>query len=139
MIFGNENWLWKYNVGTFWRTITHQRILKKNPLSMLILGRNFCFLGPTIVKIPQPNLLNRRCTIQSQLMPNLNTFPLVSFSQKVWSMKIDANLASIIFRLYTSHRQSSPQCWVRYVQLSCLVFWKTEFDLSYSAKEVHIQ
>ena len=30
-------------------------ILKKNPLSMLILDQISCFLGPTIFKIPQPN------------------------------------------------------------------------------------
>ena len=55
-IFDIENWLWKYDFGTFWRTIIHCRIvLKKNPLSMLILGQKACILGPTIFKIPQPN------------------------------------------------------------------------------------
>ena len=38
LIFDIENWLWKYNFGTFWWTVIHRRILKKNPLSMLILG-----------------------------------------------------------------------------------------------------
>ena len=28
---------------------------KKNPLSMLILGQKYCFLRPTIFKIPLPN------------------------------------------------------------------------------------
>ena len=52
--FDVKNWLWKCNFGTFWWTIIHRRI-KKNPLSMLILGQKSCFLGPTIFKIPQPN------------------------------------------------------------------------------------
>ena len=48
--------LWKYDFGTFWRTIIHRRIvLKQFPLSMLILGQKSCILGPTILKIPQPN------------------------------------------------------------------------------------
>ena len=51
LIFDIENWLWKYNFGTFWQTIIHWRIFK----SMLILGQKSCFLGPTIFKIPQPN------------------------------------------------------------------------------------
>ena len=55
-IFDIENWLWKYNFGTFWRTIIHRRIvLKQFPLSMLILGQKAWILGPTIFKIPQPN------------------------------------------------------------------------------------
>jgi len=29
--------------------------IKKNPLSMLILGQKSCSLGPTVFKIPQPN------------------------------------------------------------------------------------
>ena len=36
LIFEIENWLWRYNFGTFWQTVIHQRIFKeKNPLSML--------------------------------------------------------------------------------------------------------
>ena len=55
-IFDIENWLWKYDFSTFWRTIIHRMIvLKKFPLSMLILGQKSCILGPTIFKIPQPN------------------------------------------------------------------------------------
>ena len=40
----------------FWRTCA-PRILKIQwfPLSILIFGQNFCFSGPTIFKIPQPN------------------------------------------------------------------------------------
>ena len=55
LIFEIQNWFWKYDFGTFWRAVIHQRIKKKNPLSMLILGQTSCFLGPTIFKIPQPN------------------------------------------------------------------------------------
>ena len=56
MICNLKNLLWKYNFGTFWGTIIHRRIvLKKNPLSMLILGQESCILEPTIFKIPQPN------------------------------------------------------------------------------------
>ena len=55
LIFDIENWLWKYDFGTFQQAVTHWRIFKKNPLSMLILGQKSCFLGPTIFKIPQPN------------------------------------------------------------------------------------
>ena len=29
LIFDIENWLWKYNFGTFWRTIIHRRIVLK--------------------------------------------------------------------------------------------------------------
>ena len=66
-IFDIDNWLWKYDFGTFWQTIIHCRIvLKQFPLSMLILGQKCCILGPTIFKIPEPNwhcirpMLNRR-------------------------------------------------------------------------------
>ena len=64
LIFLNEfvfekfrrSWLWKYNFGTFWWI--HRRIvLKKIPLSILILGQKSCILGPTISKIPQPNCM----------------------------------------------------------------------------------
>ena len=54
--FDIENWLWKYNFGTFWRIIIHCRIvLKQFPLSKLILGQKSCILGPTIFKITEPN------------------------------------------------------------------------------------
>ena len=54
--FDIENWLWKYDFSTFWRTVISRRIKKKkNSLSMLILGLKSCILGPTIFKIPQPN------------------------------------------------------------------------------------
>ena len=56
LIFDIDNWLWKYDFGTFWRTIIHCRIvLKQFPLSMSILGQNSCILGPTSFKIPQLN------------------------------------------------------------------------------------
>ena len=52
--FDIENWLWKYNFGTFWRTIIHCRIvLKQFPLSMVIHGQKYCILGSTTFKIPQ--------------------------------------------------------------------------------------
>ena len=55
-IFEIENWFWKYNFGTFWRTVIHRRIvLKQFSLSMLILGQKSCILGTTTFKIPQPN------------------------------------------------------------------------------------
>ena len=56
LIFDIENWLWKYDFGTFWQTGA-PRILKMQrfPLSMSILGQKACILGPTIFKIPQPN------------------------------------------------------------------------------------
>ena len=55
-IFDIENWLWKYDFGTFWRTIIHCRIvLKQFPLSMLILVQKAWILRPTIFKIPPPN------------------------------------------------------------------------------------
>jgi hypothetical protein len=55
-IFDIENWLWKYDFGTFWWTIIHHMIvLKKNLVSLLILGQKSCIFGPTIFKIPQPN------------------------------------------------------------------------------------
>ena len=47
-------WLWKYDFGTFWRTVSHRRIFKKM-LSMWIFGQKSCILGPNIFKIPQPN------------------------------------------------------------------------------------
>ena len=56
LTFDIENWLWKYNFGTFWWTIIHRRIvLWQFSLSMLILGQKSCIIGPTIFKIPQPN------------------------------------------------------------------------------------
>ena len=106
LIFDIKNW---FDFDTFWRTVIINGF-KKNPLSMLILGQKSCFLGPIIFKIPQLTLLNRWCTVQSQLMPNLNTLPLVSFSQKVWWMKIDANHASIIFGLCTSPIELGKIC-----------------------------
>ena len=55
LIFDIENWLWKYNFGTFWQTDA-PRIFKiqRFPLSMSILGQKACILGPTIFKIRQP-------------------------------------------------------------------------------------
>ena len=42
-IFDIENWLWKYDFGTFWWTVSHRRIFfKKIPFSMLILGQKSC-------------------------------------------------------------------------------------------------
>ena len=39
----------------FWHFLMNRNSLKKNPLSMLILGQKPCFLGPTIFEIPRPN------------------------------------------------------------------------------------
>ena len=56
MIFDKENWLWKYNFGTFWQADAPCIFkIQRFPLSMLILGQKACILGPTIFKIPQPN------------------------------------------------------------------------------------
>ena len=56
LIFDIENWLWKYNFGTFWQTIIQHRIvLKQFPLSVSILGQKSCISGPTIFKITQQN------------------------------------------------------------------------------------
>ena len=56
-IFDVENWLRKYNFGTFLQTIIHCRIvLKQLSLSMSVLGQEYCILKPTIFKILQPNL-----------------------------------------------------------------------------------
>ena len=55
-IFDIENQLWKYDFGTFWRTVIHCiHKIQRFPLSMLILGQKSCLLGPTIFEIPQPN------------------------------------------------------------------------------------
>ena len=55
-IFDIENWLWKYDFGTFWQTgAPHILKIQRFPLSMSILGQKACILGPTIFKIPQPN------------------------------------------------------------------------------------
>ena len=55
-IFDIENWLWKYDFGTFWQAgAPHILKIQHFPLSMLILGQEACILGPTIFKIPQPN------------------------------------------------------------------------------------
>ena len=48
-IFDIENWLWKHNFGTFWRSIIHHRIVLKQ-FPMLILGQNSCILGPPSLK-----------------------------------------------------------------------------------------
>ena len=55
-IFDIENWLWKYDFGTFWQTGA-PRILKiqRFPLSIAWSWQKACILGPTIFKIPQPN------------------------------------------------------------------------------------
>ena len=51
LIFDVENWVWKYDFGTFWRTVIQQRIfLKQIPLSMLILGQFFAFKDPPSLK-----------------------------------------------------------------------------------------
>ena len=39
----------------FWMNRNSWMDLKKNPLSMLILGKKSWFFGHTIFKIPQPN------------------------------------------------------------------------------------
>ena len=54
-------------MSNFWRTGA-PRILKIQwfPLSILIFGQNFCFLGPTIFKIPQPNwYYSKQCSSSS--------------------------------------------------------------------------
>ena len=68
LIFLNEIFFWKNSVDychwkltlkvQFWLFLMNRNSstdLKKNPLSMLILGQKSCFLGPTIFEIPQPN------------------------------------------------------------------------------------
>ena len=54
-IFDIENWLWKYNFSTFWQIIIHCRIALKNSCEHVDSWKRSCILGPTIVKIPQPN------------------------------------------------------------------------------------
>ena len=45
LIFDIENWLWKYNFDTFWWTIIHQWILKKDSWPKInILKGNHCIL-----------------------------------------------------------------------------------------------
>ena len=55
MIFDIENWLWKYDFGTFWRTIIHRRIVLKLFSFEHVDKQKSCILGPTIYKIPQLN------------------------------------------------------------------------------------
>ena len=56
LIFDIENWLWKYNFGTFWQTDAPRTFkIQWFPLSMSILGQKAYILGPTIFEIPQPN------------------------------------------------------------------------------------
>ena len=52
-------------MSNFWQTGA-PRILKIRwfPLSILIFDQKFCFLGPTILKIPKPNWYYCICTCQ---------------------------------------------------------------------------
>ena len=55
------------------------RILKIQwfPLSILIFGQQFCFLGPTIFKIPQPNWYYLKATVHA-------SFQLLSLLEIAW-------------------------------------------------------
>ena len=73
LIFDIQNWLWKYNLGTFWQTIIQRRnVLKQFPLSMLIIGQKSCILGPTIFKIPQLNSALYKRRFQMGINPNVD-------------------------------------------------------------------
>ena len=71
LIFDIENQLWKYDFGTFWRTVIHCiHKIQQFPLSMLILGQKPCFLGPTIFEIPQPNWYYSTFPKRNKIKPN---------------------------------------------------------------------
>jgi len=99
LIFLNEIFFWKNSVD-FW----HQKLtlkvrfwhflmncnsstdcLKRNPLSMSILGQKSCFLGPTNFKIPQPNwhYTTHRQSFQNLFKTIIDSF----FSSKKWILK----------------------------------------------------
>ena len=68
-IINIENQLWKYEFGTFWRTVIHCiHKIQWFPFSMLILGQRPCFLGPTIFEIPQPNWYHYKCITVSEYL-----------------------------------------------------------------------
>ena len=100
-IFDIENWLWKYNFGTFWRSIIHRRIvLRQFPLSMSILGQKPCILGPTIFKIPQPNW---HCnSIYSPCKgKEIGKFSVSCWSGRIWS-KINRICSNSLCLAYSS-------------------------------------
>ena len=50
LILDIENWLWKYNFGTFWQTVSHWRILKKKSFEYVDLAKNLAFSDPPTLK-----------------------------------------------------------------------------------------
>ena len=105
-----ENWLWKYNFGTFWRTIIRCRIvLKQFPLSMLILGQKSCILGPTIFKIPQPNWhYSTYCVV--------NSTPF-GIRRVIWGVNGQQHL--LCLTLITFRLNDWEKCWVLQIRV-CL-------------------
>ena len=90
-IFYIENWLWKYDFGTFWQTIIHCRIvLKQFSLSMSILGHTSCILGPIISEIPQLNW--NYCALFGQTFrKSTESLFCLSFSPKMWLIIVNAH------------------------------------------------
>ena len=63
-IFDIENWLWKYNFGTFWQTIIHRRIiLKKIIWACWFLGKNLAFWDPPSLKFHNQTDISTDCMI----------------------------------------------------------------------------
>ena len=50
LIFDLENWLWKYNFGTFWWTVLHWRIKKKILWVCWFLAKNLVSWDPPLKK-----------------------------------------------------------------------------------------
>ena len=119
LIFDTQNWLWKYDFGTFWWTVSHQQIFfEKNPFRMLILGQKSCFLGPTIFKIPQPKWRYyvhtniQDITHESEFIRNLN-------DGKTWESELFATVHTY-YKVY-AHVHS-------YI---CIAFYLTFFDMNW--------
>ena len=50
LIFDIQNWLWKYDIGTFWQTVIHWWIEKKNLWVCWFLAKNLAFYEPPYLK-----------------------------------------------------------------------------------------
>ena len=96
--FWRRNWLWKYNLGTFWQTIIHCRIvLKQFPLSMSIVWQKSCILGPTIFKF------HNRTDINEYIFQHLKKLLAYIHSAEWWNIFLPFSSKSSLCAFFQCH------------------------------------
>ena len=65
LIFGIQNWLWKYDIGTFWQTVIHWWIEKKYLWVCWFLAKNLAFYEPPYLKFNNRTDISMYITLAS--------------------------------------------------------------------------